>query len=162
MPMSQLTQPFQLQDLKAAIRTAPEIDSLPNHLTDEQWGILGAFLQPRAVPAGEALFTRGDADRHLYLIESGTLSVHLMGADGKPCFALIGAGTVVGEGAFFVPRPRSATAQTTTVCRLWALAPTRFAELGHRQPAVALALTLGVAAVQAKRLLDVRRWVASA
>jgi CRP-like cAMP-binding protein len=68
---------------------------------------------------------------------------------------------VVGEGAFFSHRPRSATVQTSAPCKLWALHALRFTELANRQPAVALALTMAVGSVLAKRLGNRKRRVAA-
>ena len=71
------------------------------------------------------------------------------------------ARTVVGEGAFFSHRTRSATVQANGACRLRGLTPLRFAELSNRQPAAALALAMMVGAVLAKRLANRRMRVAA-
>lgn len=75
--------------------------------------------------------------------------------------AMVGAGSVVGEGAFFSHRPRSATVQAAAPCRLWALTALRFTELSNRQPAIALGLCMAAGAVLAKRLGNRRRRVAA-
>ena len=133
----------------------------PTPLTPAQWEALSAYLQPYALDAGQVLFAQGVSDRTLYLIESGNLSVHYEDEKARLRMAMVGAGSVVGEGAFFSHRPRSATVQAAAPCRLWALTALRFTELSNRQPAIALGLCMAAGAVLAKRLGNRRRRVAA-
>nr|HRL54706.1 cyclic nucleotide-binding domain-containing protein [Acidovorax temperans] len=119
------------------------------------------YLQPTVFPASHTVFSQGAQDRTLYLVESGTLSVHYQDEKERLRLAVVGPGSVVGEGAFFSHRPRSATVQTSAPCKLWALHALRFTELANRQPAVALALTMAVGSVLAKRLGNRKRRVAA-
>ena len=135
-----------------AVAHAQGEDGLPNTLSLGQWELLAGYLRPQTLETGEVLFHKGVVDRNLYLVESGSLSVHFEDSKGRLRLALIGAGSVVGEGAFFSHLPRSATVQANNLCRLWVLTALRFAELANRHPALALALVLGVASVQARRM----------
>ena len=108
---------------------------------------------------GQILITQGAADRTLYFVESGMLTVHYEESGGKIRLAAVGAGSVVGEGGFFSHMARSATVQAASACRLWALTPMRFSELGNRQPTVALALAMALGAIMAKRVASNRRRV---
>lgn len=150
-----------LKGLIAAIARAPEEDGLGNTLSQAQWGILASYLQSVDLPAGQVLFAEGSNDRTLYLVERGSLSVHYQDAKERVRLAVVGSGSIVGEGAFFSHRPRSATVQAGAACRLWALAPLRFAELSNRQPSVALALVMAVGGVLARRLANRRMRVAT-
>lgn len=150
-----------LQGLLAALAHAPPEDRLGLNLTAQQWDILAAYLQPLALAAGEVLFHKDVLDRTLYLVESGTLSAHLEDDKGRLRLAMVGAGSVVGEGAFFSHQPRSATVQANNACQLWALNPLRFVELANRQPALALAVTQAMGSVMARRMRQRRRRVAS-
>jgi CRP-like cAMP-binding protein len=87
--------------------------------------------------------------------------VHYQDEKERLRLAIVGPGSVVGEGAFFSMRPRSATVQTGAPSRLWALTALRFSELSNRQPAIALGLVMAVGAVLAKRLGNRRRRVAA-
>ena len=136
-------------------------DCMINSLSPEQWVLLARYLQPVHVAAGRVLFEQGSTDRTLYLIESGNLTVHFEDENQRLRLAIVGPGSVVGEGAFFSHRPRSATVQAGAASKLWALSAIRFNELAHRQPAVALPLVMAIAAVQAKRLSHSGRRVAS-
>jgi CRP-like cAMP-binding protein len=150
-----------LQGLVHAIAQASAEDSLTNPLNSEQWDTLSAYLQPCSLAAGQLLFNQGAADRTLYLVESGSLSVHFEDEKSRVRMAIVPAGSVVGEGAFFSHRPRSATVQAAAASKLWALTALRFTELTNRQPAIALALAMAVGGVMAKRLANRRRRVAA-
>ena len=150
-----------LQGLINAIAQSDADDSLNNPLKPEQWDILTAYLQPCTLAAGQLLFNQGASDRTLYMVESGSLSVHYEDEKGRLRMAIVAPGTVVGEGAFFSHRPRSATVQAAAPSKLWALTALRFTELSNRQPAVALGLAMAAGAVLSKRLGNRRRRVAS-
>jgi len=150
-----------LRGLIAAISQATSDDSMNNLLSSEQWELLAAYLLPVQLAAGQVLFAQGTNDRTLYFIESGSLSVHFQDAKQRLRLAIVGPGSIVGEGAFFSHRPRSATVQAGVPTRLWSLSALRHAELANRQPAVALQVAMAAGAVLAKRLGDRRRRVAA-
>lgn len=150
-----------LTGLLSAIAQADADDSMSNPLTLAQWDTVSAYLQPYAVPAGHVLFSQGATDRTLYLVESGSLSVHYQDEKERLRMAIVGPGSVVGEGAFFSMRPRSATVQASAPTKLWTLTALRFTELTNRQPAIALGLAMAAGAVLAKRLGNRRRRVAA-
>lgn len=132
-----------------------------NSLTAAQWEVLAPYLLPVTMAAGQVLFTQGSSDRTLFLVESGSLSVHYQDEKERLRLAIVGPGSVVGEGAFFSHRPRSATVQASAPAKLWSLPALRFTELANRQPAIALGLVMAAGAVLAKRLGNRRRRVAA-
>ena len=146
-----------LQGLLDAIAQATADDSMTNPLTPAQWDVLAAYLLPVVLPAGQVLFSQGATDRTLYLIESGSLSVHFQDEKERLRLAMVAPGSVLGEGAFFSHRARSATVQASAPCKLWGLTALRFTELSNRQPAIALSLVMAAGAVLAKRLGTRRR-----
>lgn len=150
-----------LKGLIDAIAQTTAEDSMTNPLTAAQWEVLSSYLLPVVLPAGQVLFSQGATDRTLYLVESGSLTVHYEDEQQRVRLAIVGPGSVVGEGAFFSHRPRSATVQAGAPTRLWNLTAIRFAEFANRNPAVALQLVMAIGAVQAKRLANRRRRVAS-
>lgn len=159
--MTPIASKIDLTGLLSAIAQADADDSMSNPLTPAQWDTVSAYLQPYAVPAGHVLFSQGATDRTLYLVESGSLSVHYQDEKERLRLAIVGPGSVVGEGAFFSMRPRSATVQASAPTRLWTLTALRFTELTNRQPAIALGLAMAAGAVLAKRLGNRRRRVAA-
>lgn len=150
-----------LRGLLDAMAQSGSEDSMTNPLTLTQWEILSSYLLPVVLPAGQVLFTQGAVDRTLYLVESGSLSVHLQDEKDRLRLAMVGPGSVVGEGAFFSHRPRSATVQAGGPCKLWGLTAIRFTELSNRQPAIALGLAMAAGSVLARRLGNRRRRVAA-
>ena len=151
---------FSVHALAAAIDGCPAQEALGCQFTASQWDILATHLQPLAVEAGHVLIERGAPDRAIYFIETGALSVHYQDSQGRVRMAIVSAGSMVGEGGFFSRMPRAATVQTSGPARLWFLSPLRFVELSNRHSALALELTLGLAAVMAKRLYNRARRVA--
>ncbi len=150
-----------LSGLINALVQASADDSMSNPLSAAQWDTLSAYLQPVTLAAGHTLFNQGASERSLYFIESGSLSVHYQDEKERLRLAIVTAGSVVGEGAFFSHRPRSATVQATAPCKLWSLTAIRFTELSNRQPAIALQLVMAVGAVIAKRMANRRRRIAT-
>ncbi len=150
-----------LHGLIDAITQASADDSMTNPLTPAQWEVLSSYLLPVVLPAGQVLFSQGANDRTLYLVESGSLSVHYQDEKERLRLAIVGPGSVVGEGAFFSHRARSATVQASAPSKLWSLTAIRYTELSNRQPAIALGLVMATGAVLAKRLGNRRRRVAA-
>lgn len=151
---------FNVQDLVRAVGLDNAYDTLNLTLTTAQWEILGSYLQPFALAQGQMLIEQGALDRTLYFIESGTLSVHYEDEDGRMSLALVGAGSVVGEGAFFSRLPRNASAVGAGPCKLWCLTPVRFAELANRQPNLALSVVMALGEVIGKRMSNKPRRIA--
>ena len=151
----------ELLPLAQAIAANQNDDAMVDVLSEAQWQALNGYLQPLTLASGQILMERGATDRGVYWIESGGVSVHYEDEKGRLRIALVGPGGLLGEGGFFSHRPRLATVQASSPSRLWALTPMRFTELSNRQPAIALALTLAMGSVLARRLGNRRRRVAA-
>jgi CRP/FNR family cyclic AMP-dependent transcriptional regulator len=141
--------------LQEAISSNTSYDAFAPRLAQPQWETLGNYLQYLDVAQGHMLIARGTQDRMLFFVESGVLSV-----DAAVCnehgvrVAILAAGSVVGEGAFFSRLPRSADVTAISAARLWRLSPMRFTEMSQRQPALAVELALALGAVLAMRSRD--------
>ena len=143
---------FDIHGLARAMSHCHASDALRCNFSVPQWEILAAYMQPFALGSRQVLIEQGVTERTLYFIESGSLSVHYEDDKSRIRMALVGAGSMVGEGAFFSHQPRNATVQASGDCKLWCLTPMRFLELSNRHSPIALELTLGMAAVMARRL----------
>ena len=150
----------ELLPLAQAIAANQNDDAMVDVLSEAQWQALNGYLQPLTLASGQILIERGATDRGVYWIESGAVSVHYEDEKGRLRIALVGPGGLLGEGGFFSHLSRQATVQASSPSRLWALTPMRFTELGNRQPAIALALTLAIGSVLARRVGNRRRRVA--
>lgn len=161
--MSVISVPSARADIKAlaaAMRQSNALDAVPLNLSDAQWTTLSGYLQPVLLRQGQALIEQGVKDRTVYFVESGTLTVHYEDSQDRIRIAVVGEGSLLGEGAFFSHLPRSATVSAGSDCRLWCLTPLRFRELCTRAPEVALELTVAMSAVLARRMYNKPKRVA--
>lgn len=149
-----------IQGLARAIAHSPASDALRCQFSGSQWEILAGYLQPFLLKSGQVLIEQGAQDRTLYFIESGALSAHYQDDKARVRMALVGAGSVVGEGAFFSHLPRAATVQASGPSKLWCMTSLRFLELANRHSPLALELTIALGSVMAKRLYNRPRRVA--
>ena len=151
---------FDVQGLVQAIGHNPSNDTFAPTFTPLQWEVLGSYMQPFALVQGQVLIEQNGMDRTLYVVESGSLSVHYEDSKGRVRLAIIGPGSAVGEGAFFTRNPRSATVQAASSSKIWALTPIRFSELRNRHPEIALELAMALGSLVSRRLINKPRRVA--
>jgi CRP/FNR family cyclic AMP-dependent transcriptional regulator len=143
---------FDVQGLIHACAHNDSRDAFHPALTSKQWELFGTYLQPFAVRQGQVLIEQGASDRTVYLIESGTLTVHYQDDKGRLRLASVESGSGVGEGAFFTRLPRNATVQAASACKLWSLNPIRFTELTNRQPQLAVEVAMALGSLVSRRL----------
>lgn len=152
---------FDVRALAQAVALNTGSDGLNLGLSPAQWDVLAGYLQAFTLTPGQVLITQGEEDRMVYLVQSGSLSVHFEDEKSRIRLAMVSAGSAVGEGGFFSHRPRNATVQAAGPCVLWRLNPVRFSELSNRQPVIALQLVMGLGAVLARRLRNRPRSIAA-
>ncbi len=145
---------FDVNGLVQAIAYNQSSDSFSPALTPAQWGGLATYMQPFALMQGQVLIGQGALDRNLYLVESGTLTVHYEDDKGRVRLAMVGAGSAVCDGAFFTRQPRNATVQAANACKIWSLTPIRFTELSNRNPAPALEIAMALGSLVSRRLVN--------
>jgi CRP/FNR family transcriptional regulator, cyclic AMP receptor protein len=138
--------------LVQAIAHSHASDALHCALSTAQWELLASYMTRLQLVSGQVLIEQGAHDRTIFLIESGTLAVHFEDEKAHIRMALVGPGSVLGEGAFFSHAARSASASASGPAAVWSLSPMRFAELSRRHSDVALELCMGLGSVVAKRL----------
>lgn len=145
---------FDIQGLVHACTHNQNIDAFQPALSPKMWELFGTYLQPFAVTQGQVLIEQNATDRTVYFVESGTLTVHFEDDKGRLRLASVGAGSAVGEGAFFSRQPRNATVQAASACKIWSLTPIRFTELANRQAPLAVEIAMGLGALVSKRLAN--------
>jgi CRP/FNR family cyclic AMP-dependent transcriptional regulator len=143
---------YDIDGLRRAMDDPAAKEHVRLRLTREQWDVLAGYLQPQSLAAGQILMAQGTTDRTVYFLESGLLSVHRQDAGKRIHLAMVEAGSVAGEGAFFTYQPRCATVQAGAPCKVWLLTPLRFMELSKRQPEMALEVAMRLGAVASTRL----------
>jgi CRP-like cAMP-binding protein len=146
-----------LSALVAAVKSNKGEDSLARFIAPEAWDVLAGYLEMERADSGRMLIAQGALDRILYIVESGVLRVHRGHRNSELQLAVLGPGSVVGEGAFFCAIERNATVQVTRPAVLWTLSPQRFQALSQDAPETALALSMALGAVLSVRMLDVSR-----
>ena len=107
---------------------------LPSVLTREEWALLSAAGNTRAVLPGEQLFRRGDGAQSMYLIDTG--QVRLSFEDGL-ADKILGAGQYFGELSVFVGEHlRFGNAVVESEGVLFEVSSAAFAALLEREPAI--------------------------
>jgi CRP-like cAMP-binding protein len=146
-----------LSRLQEAVNSNGSEDTLGRFMPQSAWDVLAEYLQQERVDRGHVLIAQGALDRTLYFLETGILRVHRGHQNAQLQLAVLGPGSVVGEGAFFSHTERNATVQATQPSVLWTLTPRRFEAMSQQHPQAALALALALAAVVSTRMLYVSR-----
>ena len=99
-----------------------------------------ALLQPEDRPAGTILMRQGERSDDLLFLEAGRASVTVQFNGGAAMrVRRLGAGTMVGEVAFCLGVPRTATVQADTACHVLRLSRGALRDLQATRPAAALA-----------------------
>lgn len=146
--------------LAAAIAHNTEAGGLGQFLESYRWSVLAQYVQPATLPRGHLLIAQGARERSLYFLEAGDLKVDTKTSAGLVHLAVLGPGTVVGEGSFFSGLARNASVAAYSACKVWEMSLSGFALLAREHPSVALALSQALGAVLASRMLDVSKRLA--
>lgn len=126
---------------------------LPNW-GDAEWQHFFNFTSGRRVPAGDALIQQGEPDRTLYFVLHGELEVIAHSGNGLSLgrLARVGAGSILGEQAFFDGGPRSAGAWALADCDVAAMTPDQYGAFEDSHPALARDLLFALGRLLAVRL----------
>ena len=121
---------------------------------DGDWRDLFRFAGLRNVKAGDALIRHGEPGRTLYFILHGELEIVVQSTDGLTMgrVARVGAGSVLGELAFFDGGPRSAAAWAVSDCEVAAMTPDQYAAFEQSHPERARDLLFALGRILALRL----------
>jgi CRP/FNR family transcriptional regulator, cyclic AMP receptor protein len=144
-----------LDGLMRATRKNKSRDSLAGQFDELTWIALSEFLVPQVTEYKQLVITQGAKDRNLYFVESGMLRVYRAERDSRLQLAVLGPGSVVGEGTFFAPIVRNANVEAVEASVLWELTPERFAALAERYSEAAYRIAMGLGAVLSVRMLSV-------
>jgi CRP/FNR family cyclic AMP-dependent transcriptional regulator len=144
-------------NLVSAIQANKTDDTLARLITPQAWEVMAGYLDMEKVERGHILIAQGALDRTLYFLESGVLRVHRGQSSSQLQLAVLGPGSVVGEGSFFSEIERNATVQATQQSVVWSITPEKFRQMCKSHPTTALALSMALGAVLSTRMLDVSR-----
>ena len=90
--------------------------------------------RPLTLAPGSVIFESGQAGQEMFVVQSGTVELRT----GNRVLDVIGEGGILGEMALVDNHPRSATAVTTSDCKLVRIDEERFKLLVQRVPGFAL------------------------
>ncbi len=143
--------------LIAAVARNTEAGGLRKFLQLHRWKVLADYIHPVTHKRGELVIGQGELDRKLYFVESGDLKVDMHTEKGIIHLAIVGPGSVVGEGSFFSHLPRIAAVSAYSDCKIWILTPEEFERLSHTNANVALAVSMALGTLMATRMLDMSK-----
>lgn len=112
------------------------------------------YLEKLSIPAHSILLKQGELIDDLYFIESGEVSIHIAHNHTSIRLAKSGPGTIVGEIAFFLRTPRTATVTTITHCVVYKLTQKALKSLEEAHPQIALMLQKSIIHVLALRVMQ--------
>jgi CRP/FNR family cyclic AMP-dependent transcriptional regulator len=116
--------------------------------TRAEWERLVACCSVRRFRAGEALVREGEQAQTLFIVARGSLEVRR----GARRLALIPAGSVVGEQAFFDGEPRSADVVAVSEGELLELGAQDLEQLAARDPQLVRAMLFDLGRILSQRL----------
>lgn len=112
-----------------------------------------SFVETLSVPAGAVLLEQGSAAHDLFILESGQVTVRLMGDNGSSIrLRTMHAGTVVGEMGLYLNEERSASVVADCDCVIHRLTARSLERMEDEAPQVAAAFHRLMARQLAERL----------
>jgi SulP family sulfate permease len=121
---------------------------------------LVAYFEPVALDAGELLVEGGAPSDEMYFIASGEGAIRVTRAGGVSVqIATVGPGAIVGEIAFYLDRPRTASVVVESPMRAWCFSRSALARMQTEMPELAVRFHEGIAAMLAARLSSTNRLV---
>jgi SulP family sulfate permease len=128
----------------------------------EDAAILQGHLASARYKAGDLLCRQGDLTDDLYFIEAGRLSAIVESDVAAPArLRVFGTNTVVGEIAFLLNVPRTASLRVDEDAIVWSLTREAFDQLLTTHPSLILELQRDVLRIQVERLAFATRRIAA-
>lgn len=116
------------------------------------WRTLLDYVEHLQFPAGTQILRMGEADRTLYILQTGRVDVVVESAHERKVIATLGAGSVFGELSFFDGAPRVASIHAIEDCELLAHSHAAFTKLAAWHPRLARELLFDLGRVLSQRL----------
>lgn len=118
------------------------------------------YLESVSLPAGALLMEQGTPSDEMYFVESGRAAVRLQAPGNSGVrLATVGPGAIVGEVAFYLGQPRTASIVAETPMEVWRLSRSVLLQLQAEMPLLALRFHEGLAAMLAGRVSATNRLV---
>ena len=151
-------------------KLAPDLDiGRPRELAELTFGVVkdaalavkvGQYFEPVTLDSGALLVEGGTPSDEMYFVGSGRGAVLIAGTgDTLVRIATVGPGAIVGELAFFLDRPRTASVVVESPMTAWRFSRASLARLQKEMPDLAFRFHQGIAAMMAGRLASTNRLV---
>ena len=121
-------------------------------LNDVEWDRIIVLMERLRFASGDVVMARGEADRSLYLIASGSVEVLVGHGRKESAVRVQGPGTILGEVAFFDGMARSATVRALEASEVLSLSAEQFDVLAARHPDIGRKILLDLGRILAARL----------
>ena len=118
-----------------------------------------AHFERVELAAGAVVVEEGSPSHDFYLLESGRASVFTGTGDARLRVASVGAGAIVGEVAFYLGEPRTASVITSEPTVVWRFTRRDLERLQSEMPDIAASLHAGLARMLADRLAGANRLI---
>lgn len=120
------------------------------------------YFKPMSIDRGVMLIDQGDSSDDIFFVESGEVVVRLKLKNGNYLrLSKMGAGTIIGEMAMYLGKPRSAEVMATQPTTVYKLSRRALRLLEEHNPWAAVALHQYMAAVIARRLAHSHKFLNS-
>jgi CRP-like cAMP-binding protein len=139
-------------DYQASASGAGDGFVLLGDLSTGEWDRLVDLMERRRFAAGTVVMARGEIDRSLYIVASGSVEVLVLEGRHERPVRVQGPGTVLGEVAFFDGQPRSATVRAVEASEVLRLGLDAFEVLAARYPDIGRRLVMDLGRILALRL----------
>ena len=141
-------------------RSQPARDMLIEIVGDEAAAdALIPYFERVEIGAGEALIAQGKPSDDIFFIEEGRAAVELASGAQQVRLATLAHGAIVGEVAFYLAVPRSASVVAESPVVAWRFSRTSLARLQESEPEIAARFHAGISAMLADRLTRTNRLI---
>jgi SulP family sulfate permease len=117
------------------------------------------YFDPADYDEGETLIVQGATSDEFYFVESGLVSITLDSGGQNIRLRTMGPGTIVGEIAFYLSEPRSASVVAVAPTRAYRLTKQRLGEMRQQHPYLASMLHEYMVKTLCTKLVDTNRMV---
>ena len=143
-------------------RTSLALDQLLRQMVNDndlESDKLLAYFERVELAAGAILIEQGSPSDDIYAIESGRASVFMETSGGRLRIAGVGTAAIVGEVAFYLAEPRTASVIADEPMVAWRFTRAGLERLQAEMPTIAVRLHQGLARTLADRLASANRLI---
>ncbi len=145
---------------RSAARTRPARDMLIEIVGEASLAeALMPYFERIEFGEGEVLIAQGQPSDDIYFIEAGRAAVELASNSQSVRLATVSHGAIVGEIAFYLTVPRSASVVAETKVVAWRFSRANMDRLRESEPEIAARFHAGIAAMLADRLTRTNRLI---